>query len=226
MAKLDTPFYLTGGTALSRYYFQHRYSDDLDFFVNHNKDFIEIIQKIFLEFEVFCKSNKMLFDTKKIRITEYFCQCFIQKEEVVLKVDFANDVETRFGNIESIENSIKIDSLRNILSNKITALFRYEPKDIADIWIISKNYNFNWEEIFFEAKEKELGIDPIIIAEIINTFPYEKIDNISWINDYDKEKLFNDLKTITKDILSGSDNSLSQTNVNIKDAKPILLSNI
>ena len=25
-------FYLTGGTCLSRYYFQHRYSDDLDFF--------------------------------------------------------------------------------------------------------------------------------------------------------------------------------------------------
>ena len=25
-------FYLTGGTALSRFYFQHRYSEDLDFF--------------------------------------------------------------------------------------------------------------------------------------------------------------------------------------------------
>ena len=25
-------FYLTGGTALSRYYLNHRYSDDLDFF--------------------------------------------------------------------------------------------------------------------------------------------------------------------------------------------------
>lgn len=27
----DTPFYLTGGTALSRGYFNHRYSDDLDY---------------------------------------------------------------------------------------------------------------------------------------------------------------------------------------------------
>ena len=29
-----TRFYLTGGTALSRAYYRHRYSDDLDFFVN------------------------------------------------------------------------------------------------------------------------------------------------------------------------------------------------
>ena len=27
-----TPLYLTGGTALSRAYYRHRYSDDLDFF--------------------------------------------------------------------------------------------------------------------------------------------------------------------------------------------------
>ncbi len=32
-------FYLTGGTALSRYYLNHRYSDDLDFFVNQHSEF-------------------------------------------------------------------------------------------------------------------------------------------------------------------------------------------
>ena len=32
-------FYLTGGTALSRFYLNHRYSDDLDFFVNNIDDF-------------------------------------------------------------------------------------------------------------------------------------------------------------------------------------------
>ena len=37
--KLETGFYLTGGTAASRGYLQHRYSDDLDFFVNDAADF-------------------------------------------------------------------------------------------------------------------------------------------------------------------------------------------
>ena len=31
MQGLALPFYLTGGTALSRHYFAHRYSDDLDY---------------------------------------------------------------------------------------------------------------------------------------------------------------------------------------------------
>lgn len=33
---LGAPFYLTGGTALSRHYFNHRYSDDLHFFLNND----------------------------------------------------------------------------------------------------------------------------------------------------------------------------------------------
>jgi hypothetical protein len=36
---VGTPFYLTGGTALSRFYFGHRYSDDLDYFVNSDPGF-------------------------------------------------------------------------------------------------------------------------------------------------------------------------------------------
>ena len=34
IGKLPVRFYLTAGTALSRAYLHHRYSDDLDFFVN------------------------------------------------------------------------------------------------------------------------------------------------------------------------------------------------
>lgn len=37
--KLETPFYLTGGTALSRHYFNHRYSDDIVLFVNSNSNY-------------------------------------------------------------------------------------------------------------------------------------------------------------------------------------------
>jgi predicted nucleotidyltransferase component of viral defense system len=36
---LNVDFYLTGGTALSRCYLNHRYSDDLDLFVNDNPKF-------------------------------------------------------------------------------------------------------------------------------------------------------------------------------------------
>jgi len=38
----EVDFYLTGGTALSRFYLNHRYSDDLDFFINQAPDFKKI----------------------------------------------------------------------------------------------------------------------------------------------------------------------------------------
>ena len=41
-----TPFYLTGGTALSRGYYQHRYSDDLDLFVNGHPDFSRLAASV------------------------------------------------------------------------------------------------------------------------------------------------------------------------------------
>jgi hypothetical protein len=40
-----SPFYLTGGTALSRGYYNHRYSDDLDYFVNDHPDFPRISER-------------------------------------------------------------------------------------------------------------------------------------------------------------------------------------
>jgi predicted nucleotidyltransferase component of viral defense system len=40
----DSPFYLTGGTTLSRGYYNHRYSDDLDYFVNFHPQFEKLAQ--------------------------------------------------------------------------------------------------------------------------------------------------------------------------------------
>ena len=42
-----------------------------------------------------------------------------------------------------------------VLSNKISALFRFEPKDVADLWMIAKNKSFNWKRIMRETKTKE-----------------------------------------------------------------------
>ncbi len=37
LSELDIGFYLSGGTAASRGYLHHRFSDDLDLFVNDDK---------------------------------------------------------------------------------------------------------------------------------------------------------------------------------------------
>ena len=43
---LENDFYLTGGTALHRFYYNGRYSDDLDFFVSNSQTFSEDINEI------------------------------------------------------------------------------------------------------------------------------------------------------------------------------------
>ena len=44
---MNLPFYLTGGTALSRYYFNHRFSADLDLFVNNDRQFDVYVDRVF-----------------------------------------------------------------------------------------------------------------------------------------------------------------------------------
>ncbi len=219
MSNLNTPFYLTGGTALSRFYFNHRYSDDLDFFVNDNTDFISLTSRVFSEIETFCSENNLQFDKKKIRITDYFCQCYVEDGDIALKLDFANDIAVHFGELQKTETSFLVDNLRNILSNKITALYRYEPKDIADIWILCKNCEFNWETLFFEAKEKELGLNQILLAEIIQSFPKQKLETIKWMENQNLEQIYSDLQTICDDLIKGFDNSLCKTNTSIYNAQ-------
>ena len=219
MNSLHTQFYLTGGTAISRAFFNHRYSDDLDFFMNANSDFLSEFNKTINAIKDHCEKKKISFLKNKLVIFDSFGQCFIEKEDVLLKIDFINDIPERFGEIIKSNEYSNIDSLQNILSNKITALFRYEPKDIVDIWIITKNTKFNWKEMIYQAKEKEHGIEPIISADIIRTFPQDRLEQIKWTRNFDSSEIINDLNIISKEILSGSDNSICKTNVRIEDAK-------
>ena len=89
--KLPVDFYLTGGTVLSRAYLNHRYSDDLDFFVNQNPNFEKQV-------ELIIRSLKNEKTGIEIAVTgDSFARVFVQHEEAVLKIDFVNDVPYRTG---------------------------------------------------------------------------------------------------------------------------------
>ncbi len=44
LRSLGQPFYLTGGTAVSRGYFHHRYSDALGLFANNTDNFLDRVE--------------------------------------------------------------------------------------------------------------------------------------------------------------------------------------
>ena len=212
---LQLPFYLTGGTALGRFYLNHRFSEDLDFFVNSDPNFNQYISLIKTEivkaFDV--NLNDSLF-------TDDFVRVFTQSEQSSLKIEFVNDVAYRAGNPSEFYFGLVDDPL-NILANKITAIIgRDEPKDIFDIIYISSNYSFKWNEVFYHAKQKAV-INEIDVEERLVTFPMESLLSVDWLaGSVDSDFLKAKLKTIADDFLLGSQNTLGLGKMDIADAKP------
>jgi len=202
MSKLDVDFYLTGGTALSRGYFHHRYSDDLDFFLNQSPSFDQQVELTFNALQG-CNINLGV-------KSESYARCFVSNNDITLKLDFVNDVLYRRGNPENKELYFKTDNVLNILSNKISALSRNEPKDIADIIEICKASSFSWIDIIADAKEKDLSVDELDLARFLAEFNAERLTNVNWIKEFDLQMAKIDLAKIAQDIFNGRNNSLHQ----------------
>jgi hypothetical protein len=66
--------------------------------------------------------------------------------EVELKIDLVNDVAAHYGRMIDAPILGRIDSVRNILSNKLTALFRSEPMGNIDI-----NRDWDWAPEYVEV---------------------------------------------------------------------------
>lgn len=202
---LDSFLYLTGGTVVSRVYLHHRYSDDLDFFANQHVEFGKEIDRIKHQLQ---KNFELDLQVKE----EAYGRAFVKENDVILKIDFVNDVGFHAGDI--VESSLyhRTDGWRNILSNKITALSRGEGKDAADILFLCYRYPFNWIEIINDARNKDSWIDEVNASKFLGEFDLRKLEKVKWIHQPNFEELLFDLKIIAKDILLGADNSLVKVN--------------
>ena len=207
-----TPFFLTGGTALSRHYTHHRYSDNLDFSVINDPEYarnVNIILQKMIEAE---NSGICHLDRTSLNKGNAYTQLFVtgvKEDATELKVEFINDVAAHYGSITCDPILGRVDSLRNILSNKLTALFRSEPKDVVDIHAIARQRKYNWKDIVTEAKNKEVGAEPEILHDILKSFPMKYLNTIKWIAKPDTDTFKHEIQTIADDILYGRSNSLA-----------------
>ncbi len=200
----NTSFYLTGGTALSRHYLHHRFSDDLDFFTDNNPDFEREVKRLI----GILKENFIL--TESVLDTSYV-QLMVQHAETRLKIEFINDVNYHVGDLIDSKLFKRIDSWQNILSNKITALGRNEAKDIADIVLMANQFKFNWRNVIDSARQKDTWVEEISVSQAIHNFPTEALTRVKWITPPDFNRLAKDQTQIAKDILLGTENSLVAT---------------
>lgn len=201
------PFYLTGGTALSRAYYGHRYSDDLDFFINKNSDFNKYADSVM---KLFSENGYTWSNETEFQKTPNFYSLILHHSDYKqkLKIDFVNDVEVHFGEFLETPIFYKTDSVRNILSNKVSAVFRFAAKDMVDIREICLHERFNWEKIFEEVRQKEIGVEPNEVAQILEGTPKEQFERIKWIRKPEWETFQKDIHQIAKDMISLTDNTL------------------
>lgn len=157
-------FYLTGGTALARFYFQHRESVDLDLFTNEKDiDFNEVNISIIKILE----SLALAMD-KQVATPSFLQYITHNSNGETLKIDVVKDIPVHFGQLKT-EQAIQIDSLANIGSNKVLAIFgRTDAKDFVDLFWLVHEGKLNFDHLFSLAKQKDLGLTEFYLAQAIN----------------------------------------------------------
>ena len=176
----EQEFYLTGGTCISRFYQAKRYSDDLDFFTNASPRFAFAIRNI-----------KQALQSQLSITTQVETKGFVRiSAEDALQVDFLNDVEFRLGDPVVTAENYLVDSIENILSNKLTAAIgRDDAKDIFDIMLIYRFYDVSWPRVL-EAAHQKAGFANDDLVVRLKTFPKEMLEHIKcidceFLNDFD-----------------------------------------
>lgn len=146
---LKERFYFTGGTALSVFYLQHRYSDDLDFFSNRPFDFnlaLDFMNKV----AVLLDSHLLFTDKERVVVFQ-----LMRENQLLIKVDFGYYpyLTLKEGRVEQ---GVVIDSLFDIAVNKLLTINqRTEVKDFVDLYFLLQKDFSVWDLLYgVEAKFK------------------------------------------------------------------------
>ncbi len=150
-------FYFTGGTALSEFYLQHRYSDDLDFFTTEEFD------PLGLEQLVSRWAKKHGFSYSYRQIEQVFSYDFKFSPDYSLKVDFA---VYPYKQVEEVMNiaGLRIDNIKEIAINKTATIGqRTNVKDFVDFYYLSQKFGL-YELIELSNRKFKRDYDPILLA--------------------------------------------------------------
>lgn len=139
-------FSLTGGTALSAFYLEHRLSEDIDFFSSEKIPFY--ITEEFLKTLPFIEqiTHTRLFDRNIFNLK--------LKDNTSLKVEFTYYPLKKIEEPVAVDNLL-IDSFLDIVVNKLCAIVdRIDAKDYVDVYCAIKNADLSIEELIALAEKK------------------------------------------------------------------------
>jgi len=143
-------FYFTGGTALSEFYLQHRYSEDLDFFSEKEFEIKDVT--------ILLQSKRKRLRNPKIEFKQSFNRNIYQliyPKNQFLKVEFTYFPFKRIDSRKK-KNNIKIDSLIDITVNKVFTIYQNpRGRDYYDLYfILKKDTSFSFDKLIKLARIK------------------------------------------------------------------------
>jgi len=197
---LTKDFYLSGGTALTGFYFPYRFSEDLDFFSEKEFD----IQTV----TVFLKSVKGQLGYHQLDINSSFNRnlIFLKFKNEILKTEFTYYPFPQAINPSKYKN-ISIDSLEDIATNKLFTIYQKpRSRDFIDLYTICQKESLSIPYLIKKAKVKfDWHVDPIklgtqfLLCQEVKDFP----NLIVKINESDWQDFFlNEAKKLNSQILS------------------------
>lgn len=193
----NTGFYLTGGTAVSRGYLNHRFSDDLDLFVNFAPEFALWSGQIIDTLSQFEPQH-----TTVVLRQQHFVRLLLTHKDVTLKIEMINDVPSHIGQIVQHPILGRIDSAENILANKLTALIgREEPRDLADVWGLCTKLGLSIQDAIEGANSKATGIYPLDLARRLCSATQKDWKLVRWIEPPDSAKYLEELNRLGEQII-------------------------
>lgn len=150
-----SPFYLAGGTALAKFYFQHRDSYDLDFFTQ-TYSIAQVDAIVNLLIKQTGKKMKLIQESHKEGFAKLRVYELIFTANTVLKIDFVEDFVPLINPLKAVDG-IRVLSLDDIYLRKIYAVSgtfpviaktgrkhflggRQEAKDFFDLYQLSSTY--------------------------------------------------------------------------------------
>jgi predicted nucleotidyltransferase component of viral defense system len=195
--RTGTGFYLTGGTAASRAYLQHRFSDDLDLFVNDVADFPVQADRVAHALRASTKWNCQILQRE-----ERIVRLVVDQQDMNLKIEMINDVPSRVGTIRNHAILGLLDSPENILANKVSTLIdRREPKDFADIWGFCSRMGLSLRHALESSAGKAAGIFAADLARLLCQVTVSDWELVRWIVAPPFEHYRSELFKLGEDIL-------------------------
>lgn len=153
-------FYLTGGTALSACYFNHRISEDIDLFSETPFDESLVIS--------FMKNvaTKLHITSTVVKINDRLRYDLIFPYNKLLKIDF---VFYDFKHIEPVNHlgNLAVDNIGDIAVNKLLSISqRTTSKDYVDLYFILKKYTL-WDLQHGVEHKFKMEIEPLYLSSLL-----------------------------------------------------------